>query len=220
LTENKFQAFSSLLLEWYFKEDKRTFPWRQKKNPYEILIAEIMLQRTRAEQVAPVFLSFIKKFPSPELLTKANVSELEVFFSRLGLLWRAKKVKFLAEKLCSDFNGSVPTSRNALLSLPGIGEYVSDAVLCFAFEEDRAIVDSNVCRILGRVFSIKSTGEARRNPVYREIAEKLTPRGKCREFNWALIDHANEICTPKNPKCPICPLNGICDYFNALNQRT
>lgn len=213
MTEGKYQIFSSCLLEWYLKEDKRTFPWRLRRDPYEILVAEIMLQRTKAEQVAPVFLSFIKRFPSPELLAKAELSEIEVFFSRLGLLWRAKKVKFLAEKLSSDFKGKVPNNRDKLLSLPGIGEYVGDAVLCFAFKEDRAIIDSNVCRILGRVFNIKAKGEARRDPVYRKIAKQLVPSGKCREFNWAVIDYANEICIPRKPKCSICPLNSICDYF-------
>lgn len=214
--EDKLAAFSSLLLKWYFDEDRRSFPWRQIKDPYYILIAEIMLQRTKADQVVPVFLSFIKHFPSVQMLGEASLPEIRKHFSKLGLIWRAKNVKRLGEKLVKDFDGEVPKERNQLITLPGVGEYAADAVLCFAFAEDVAIIDSNVCRVIGRVFGLKPKGEARRDPTYREIAEQLLPKGKCREFNWALIDHASTICTPRNPKCRICPLNSICDFYASL----
>jgi A/G-specific adenine glycosylase len=211
--ETKLTAFSSLLLNWYFEEDNRSFPWRKTEDPYHILIAEIMLQRTRAEQVAPVFLSFIKRFPSPCELSKADISEIEMFFSKLGLIWRVEKVKRLGEVLVQNYDGKIPRNRNQLMSLPGVGEYVADAVLCFAFNKDIAIIDSNVCRVLGRVFNLKTKSEARRDRLYRETANRLIPEGKCKEFNWALIDHASSICTPKNPKCTKCPLRTICDFF-------
>ncbi|MEM2129636.1 MAG: hypothetical protein QXZ70_03450, partial [Candidatus Bathyarchaeia archaeon] len=194
--------------------DKRSFPWRKSKDPYQILIAEIMLQRTKAEQVVPVFLKFIERFPSPKELNNAKMSEIESYFDKLGLIWRAKKVKCLSEKLVGDYNGSVPRERSKLLALPGVGDYVADAVRCFAFDEDVAIIDSNVCRVLRRVFGLEPKSEARRSPLYKEIAEQLAPRGKCKEYNWAIIDHASDICRPKNPKCEICSLNTICNYYN------
>lgn len=125
----------------------------------------------------------------------------------------------MAEKLSEDYKGQVPKKKDQLLLIPGVGEYVSDAVLCFAHEENTAIIDSNVCRVLGRVFGLTAAGEARRDPVYRQIAERLVPKGKCREFNWALIDHASIICTPRKPKCKICPLNSICDFCGSLTEQ-
>lgn len=211
--ETKLAVFSSLLLKWYFEENKRTFPWRKSHDPYQILIAEIMLQRTKAEQVAPIFLSFIKKFPSPHELSEASISEIKMFFSKLGLIWRAEKVKHLGEALVQNYNGRIPEQRNQLMLLPGVGEYVADAVLCFAFNKNVAIIDSNVCRVLRRVFNLKTRSEARRDRLYRETATCLIPDGKCKEFNWALIDHASSICTPKNPKCIKCPLRTICDFY-------
>lgn len=216
--ESKFQTVSSQLLEWYFKEDTRSFPWRLTEDPYSILVAEMMLQRTKAKQVVPVFLSFMKRFPSLDALSEADLTEIEKYFSKLGLLWRAKKFKFMADKISRDFKGQVPKKKDQLLSIPGVGEYVSDAVLCFAYREDTAIVDSNVCRVLGRIFGLKVKGEARRDPVYKQIAERLVPKGRCREFNWALIDYAHEICTPQNPKCIVCSLDSICDYFLSQQQ--
>lgn len=216
--ENKFSVFNSQLLEWYFTQDKRNFPWRKTKDPYGILVAEIMLQRTKANQVVPVYLSFMKRFPSPDELCRAGLTEIEEYFSKLGLMWRAKKVKLMAKKLSLDFKGLVPRKKSQLLSIPGVGEYVSDAVLCFAFREDTPIVDSNVCRVLGRVFDLKPKGEPRRDPIYRQVATQLIPEGKCSEFNWALIDHANEICTPRNPKCEICPLNRVCSYYASKQK--
>lgn len=213
--EVKIAAFSQLLLKWYYREDKRSFPWRESKNPYHILMAEIMLQRTKADQVVPAYLSFIQRFPSVNDLSKARLPQIEVYFSKLGLLWRAKNVARLADTLVRNF-GEIPSTREELMSLPGVGEYVADAVLCFAYDRDVAIVDANVCRVIGRVFGLKPKGEARRDPAYRRTAEQLLPKGKCSEFNWALIDHASMICRPTNPKCGICPLNHICNYYASL----
>jgi len=211
--ENKITSCSSRLLEWYYNKNKRTFPWRQSRDPYQILIAEVMLQRTRAEQVVPVFRSFLQRFPSPQVLSKARLSEIENYFSKLGLLWRAKTVKSLSRSLSKDFNGTIPRQRSQLMLLPGVGEYVAKAVMCFAFGERVAVVDSNVCRVIGRVFGLKTSGEPRRNRIYNEIAERLVPDRKCREYNWAIIDHASTVCIPRKPKCSICSLNDICDYY-------
>jgi A/G-specific adenine glycosylase len=215
--KDKFGSFCSLLLNWYFVHDKRSFPWRKSKDPYKILVAELMLQRTKANQVVPAFLSFVERFPSVSALGTANLSEIQGYFSKLGLFWRAKNIARLAEKL-GDFEGKVPRNRDQLMSLPGVGDYVADAVRCFAFGEEVVIIDSNVCRILGRVFGLKPKGEARRDSTYRETANSLLPNDRHREFNWALIDHASMICTPRNPKCKICPLNSICDYYAGIGK--
>jgi A/G-specific adenine glycosylase len=202
------------LLQWWIK-NRRDFPWRVSNDPYEILIAEIMLQRTRAEQVVPIYECFIKKFPTIQRLNRATSPQIKRYFERLGLLWRAGLVKQMASALITHFDGRVPNNRADLLSIPAIGDYVADAVLSFAYGQNVAVVDANVCRVVGRVFGMDWKGEARRKPVFKKTVDRLLPKGKAKEFNWAMIDHASLICLPRNPLCGICPLSCLCTYATA-----
>lgn len=201
---------SRLLARW--RKSKRDYPWRKEKDPYKVLIAEIMLQRTKADQVMPVYPSFIKRFPTPRALAAARLEDVEGFFLRLGLIWRAEKVKGLGDALVTNFNGRVPDTREGLLSLPGVGEYAADAVLASVYGKNVAAVDANVCRIIGRLFDVKARGEARRDPKFRKVAQQMVPEGRAKEFNWAMIDLAATICLPRKPRCEICPLIGFCHY--------
>jgi len=203
---------SERLLVWW-RRNKRNFPWREERDPYRIMVAEILLQRTRAEQVKKIYRSFLARFPTPESLAGAREEEIEDFFSRLGLMWRAKKMKALGEAIVSRFGGLVPESREELLTLPGVGEYVASAVQVFAFGRDMAVVDANVCRVLGRIFGVRPKGEARRDRRFAEIARSLLPPGGAREFNWAVIDFASSVCVPGKPKCHECPISFFCKYF-------
>lgn len=205
------KRISSLLIKWY-RNNGRKYPWRKDRTPYRILIAEIMLQRTKADQVAPVYLSFLNEFPDPERLGKASKEEIAKYFLKLGLIRRARLVELLGKELLARFNGKIPRNRKELLSLPSVGEYMADALLCFAFDEDVAVVDSNVCRIIGRVFNLKARGEARRDPQFRQAVNKLLPRSKAKEFNWGIIDLGALVCTPQNPSCDLCPLEPWCIY--------
>ena len=200
------------LLEWYEKNG-RDYPWRRSRDSYKVLIAEIMLQRTKADQVLPVYLSFIRKFPTVQKLSRASLEEVRSYFDRLGLMWRAGLVKRLAEELINRFDGRVPENRSELLSLPSVGEYMADAVLSFALGEDVAVIDANVCRVIGRIFGLKSRGEARRNKQFRYVAQRIVPKGKARRLNWAIIDLAALVCTPKNPRCNMCPLRERCSFY-------
>ena len=211
----KKKTLVSLLLKWYEKNG-RDYVWRRQTDPYEILMAEIMLQRTKADQVEPVYLDFIKRFSDVEKLNQATEQEGEEYFSRLGLLWRSRLVKRLACELADRFGGMIPDSRDVLLSLPAVGEYMADAVLSFAYGKDVAVVDVNVCRVIARVFGIKSRGEARRDIKFRKVANEILPIGRAKEFNWAIIDFAALVCTPRNPKCDNCPINEFCFYYQQL----
>jgi A/G-specific adenine glycosylase len=214
----KTENIASLLLEW-FNENGREYPWRKKTSPYRILMAEIMLQRTKADQVLPVYKSFLKKFPDLDTLAKASSKEIEMVFAQLGLRWRAERVRKLVSVLISDYNRQIPDIREKLLSLPSIGEYVADAILCFAYERDIAVVDSNVCRVIGRVFGLKARGEARRDPKFRQVAQQLVPKGKAKEFNWAIIDLGAMICTPRNPFHASCPIKSYCTYYRHNKEK-
>jgi len=206
---NRKEEFVRRLLRW-FRENGRNYPWRQSTDPYRVLMAEIMLQRTKADQVLPVYLSFIERFPTPRALAMAPPDEIRKVFASLGLMWRAERVMKLGAVLMSDHRGRVPDTREELLSLPGVGEYAADAVLCFAYGRNVAVVDANVCRVIGRVFGLKPRGEARRDPRYRSIVQGMIPGERARESNWALIDLASLICPPRNPKHMECPLLKIC----------
>lgn len=218
VTENTVKLVQEKLLKW-FDVHGRSYPWRRTSDPYRILIAEIMLQRTKAEQVLPIYTAFLEKFPDVRSLAQASLEEIKEFFRKLGLVWRAEKVKSLAATLLSRYNGGIPAKREELMSLPSIGDYVADAVLCFAYSKDIAVIDANVCRVISRLFGVELRREARRDPKLRELAHQLVPAGKAKEFNWAMIDLASLLCVPRIPRCTKCPLRGVCLYIISSNKQ-
>lgn len=206
------------ILEWWYR-NRRDYPWRHERDPYRILIAEIMLQRTKADQVVPVYQEFLRRYPSIESLSKAKLEDVESFFDRLGLRWRAKRVIEMAKYVVNEYGGRLPRKREELLKIPMIGEYMADALLSFAYGENIAVVDANVVRVLGRLLCMKPRGEARRDPRFRRIANMMVPRDRAREYNWAIIDFAALICTPRKPKCSICPLKNSCCFYRKSRER-
>ncbi len=208
------KTFTELILRW-FEKNHRDFPWRHKNDPYLILIAEIMLQRTKADQVTPVYEDFLHEFPTIRALHNARLPQIRKYFERLGLFWRASLVKCMADDVVARFSSQIPSERDKLLSIPAVGDYMADAVLAFAFRKNAAVVDVNVCRVVGRVFGLDLKGEGRRKPVFKKILKELLPLHKAREFNWAIIDLASLVCLSKMPLCWKCPLKDICEYSRA-----
>jgi A/G-specific adenine glycosylase len=212
-------ALVQSLLEWY-RENGRDFPWRESfttPDPYAVLFTEIMLQRTKADQVAPVYEEFLKRYPSFDKLFAAPSQDVIALFSRLGLKWRAKSVIKLIKAL-KKMNGIVPDDLHTLRQLPGVGDYVAAAVLCYAFGENTAPVDANVVRVISRLFGMRITSDAgRRNQTLRETVESLVPEEKPRDFNLAMLDFAAMVCKPK-PLCVQCPLGEDCIYYAESKQ--
>jgi len=207
------------LIEWWFRNG-RSYPWRKTSSPYRIVIAEIMLQRTRADQVLPVYFEFLKKFPTIFDLAKAPENEIGSFFKKLGLLWRAGLVKKMADFVVKKYDGILPRNRKDLLRIPAIGEYISSAMLSLAYGQPVVVIDSNVCRIVMRVYGLEIRGEVRRNKTVRELAnEMLPPKEKSRFLNLALIDFGALICKPAKPLCIECPISSSCDYYHKKTQR-
>jgi len=217
ISHEKIRIIREELLSW-FKKNGRDYPWRRTKDPYKILIAEIMLQRTKADQALPVYEEFIERFPDPVSLSRADPGVVRSYFLRLGLLWRADLIIKLATELIERFEGKIPSDRKDLLSLPSIGDYIADAVLSFAYGKDVPVIDSNVCRVLRRIFGLKPRGEARRDKRFRALARLLVPPDRSREFNWAIIDFASMVCAPKRPRCGKCPLKPICLYAGEMHK--
>jgi A/G-specific adenine glycosylase len=206
--------FQNTILDW-FKENGRKYPWRIEKDPYKILIAEIMLQRTRVGQVLPVYKEFIKKFPDVQSVADSEEKDISFFISKLGLFWRSKLIKETAKNIIHEYKGKVPADRKELLKIPGIGDYIADAMISFAFNGKRIVIDSNVIRLVTRFFGIESTGEMRRNKKFIDFCQNLSntlDSKNIHNFNWALIDHSAAICKP-TPVCKKCPLSENCDYF-------
>lgn len=202
--------FKKLLTEWG-TQHFRSFPWRQTGDPYYVLLAEVMLQRTRANQVVPVYLEMIEKYPSLEALADAPADEIARVMLPLGLTYRAKRLKAIAKMVILQFNGTIPSEANQLIQFPGIGHYIANAVCCFAFGKSLPIVDANILRILGRVFGLKFDANSHKKGEPWNFL-KLFVRENAQQFNWALLDHGDMICTPTNPKCSVCPLSVICAY--------
>jgi len=209
--DTKENAFVNRLAKW-FSSSGRDFPWRHEKDHYKILVTEKLLQQTTYGHVMKVYKTFFQKFPDVKNLAKAEVSEIENIIRRLGFQrQRAKQFKEMALTLIETHGSEVPSNKEDLLRLNGVGEYVANAVLCFAFNKDVAILDMNVRRVTGRYFGWKECKDA-------DMVEKLRamiPRGKAKEFNWAIIDFSALICSRK-PKCNICFLSDLCLYYQAL----
>jgi A/G-specific adenine glycosylase len=216
-------AITSKLLRWFSKNGRR-FPWREtfeRPDPYIVLFTEIMLQRTKAEQVIPVYLEFVRRYPTFEILAKAPRRDVEHLFSRLGLVWRAKKVTELVEFLQGHFHGRIPDDPLMLRELPGVGDYVAKAVLCYAFGKNEAPIDTNVVRVISRLFGKRLNPDlGRRNKTILSLTQSLVPKGKdARSFNLALLDLGALICRTR-PRCDECPLNLECEYYRQSSPLT
>ena len=208
------QEPSEAILKW-FDHNGRRFPWREERDPFHILLVEIMLQRTRAAQVQRIYRSILASYPTPDALSLATQQQIEDAFRPLGLRWRAGLVRALAKDLVMSFNGRVPESRRELLSLPGVGDYMADAVLSFAYGRDVAVLDANVSRVIARYHGIVPRGEARRDQQIRVALDSMLPTTRSREFNWGMIDIGATICTVRRPSCQRCPLKTTCRFAGA-----
>ena len=212
--------FSRPLLKW-FRTDGRDFPWRHTVDPYQVLLAEKLLQQTSVRKVLiDLYLYLIEKYPTPNHLAVADIQELADMIHPLGLHYRARDLVLMAKDIKEKFDGRVPDNLSSLLSIYGVGDYSARAVLSFAYGRDIAVVDTNVARILYRVFAIpgKFPQNPARNRKLLEIASALVRRKQSKEFNWAMIDLGALICLPSKPLCFKCPLNKICE-FNLENER-
>lgn len=196
------------LLIWW-GNNARQFPWRAESDPYSVLVAEIMLRRTQAKQVAPIYSRFLAAFPDARSLSIAGPERIRRLLRPLGLRWRAEDMVRLARA----FRGLV-LRRNEfpedLAALPGVGPYVEAAVRCFSEGRAVAVVDTNSARVAARLFGIRSRGEPRRSPAIRAALQRLVDARRPKDVNWALLDLAATVCRASVPVCSCCPLDRVC----------
>lgn len=206
------KEFSHKLLEWW-SENKQGFPWRNTRDPYLILVAEVLLRKTTAKQVERIYDSFLNVYPTSKALSRATEEKLRRLLSPLGMEHiRAKLFIKLADAIVSH-DGKIPRSEEDLRALPGVGEYSANAVLCLAYGKNVPMVDTNAVRVVQRVFNFASSkARAKDDPYLWDFVRDLIPAYRARDFNLAVIDFAHKVCKPKNPHCYSCPLKALCTY--------
>jgi A/G-specific adenine glycosylase len=189
----------------------RPFPWRETRDPWAVLVSEVMLQQTQATRVVAPFLGFLERFPTASACAHAGLGPVLEAWAGLGYNRRARQLHHAAQAIVETYGGAVPADLGALRGLPGVGPYTARAVLIFAFGRDEAVVDVNVARVLARAVS----GTPLPRGATQSLADTLVPRGRAWEWNQALIDLGAELCTARTPACGRCPLSPSCAWFNA-----
>jgi A/G-specific adenine glycosylase len=218
ISNTKKKAFHKCLLEW-FGEHKRDFPWRNQKDPYNVLVSEVFLQKTDAAKALPAYRTFIRKYPSAARLKAANKADLMTIIKKIGLLYRVDRLSSIGKTLTDKYAGNVPADIKELLSFDGLGKYGASAVLCFAFNKREPIVDGNVVRIFERIFGFKSLkGRSRDDASLWAFAKSLLPTKNARDYNYALLDFSALQCTAKKVDHEACPLKTICAYYQNTKK--
>ncbi len=209
--------FTRRLLSWYRKQ-ARDLPWRRTRNPYHVIVSEFMLQQTQVSRVELYYRKFLARYPTLESLSRARPRGVRETWEGLGYYRRAENLHRLAQVVVKDHAGVIPSDPEVLETLPGVGAYTAGAVASFAYERRSAAVDTNVIRVLGRVFSGArfavrgARGKAANTRRIWEIAEGLLPRkgAVVWEFNQALMDLGATICVARKPRCAQCPVTTVC----------
>jgi len=212
LANKDIRFFRRKIMHW-FDNNKREYPWRQTKDPFKVLIAEMMLRRTKADQVKPVYERIFTEYPDIESFANAEEQKINEIIYPLGLKWRTPAFVLVAREIKDRYQGEVPMDRDKLLGLSGVGDYVAGAVLSIAFGKKEWIVDSNIVRLFRRYFGVKTSSDGRRNKHIIEMAKLYATSRDPRKANLAILDFAALICTPQKPRHEKCPLRINCQFY-------
>ena len=195
------------LANWHSKAG-RNYPWREDGDPWHVLLTEMCLHRTRADQVAAAFPRLIEVAGTPDDLI-SNWADVNEVVSHLGLKWRADNMLLMANLINERFGGEVPSSWHELTALPGVGDYVASATMCFAFAKDSVLLDTNTNRIARRW-----VGESSLRPwqARKVLFEHSGPEGPDAQWNYMLLDLGALVCTARTPQCGLCPVSGHCQF--------
>ncbi len=205
------------LLSWYKKSGRR-FYWRKSGlSQYQYIIAEVLLQRTKAETIAKFYPDFITEFPTWRSLANSDLASIELFLRPVGLYTqRAARLQNLAKEMVKR-NGRLPRDRADLESIPFMGQYIGNAVELVIFNEPSPLVDVNMARVIERFFGPRKMADIRYDPYLQNLAYKIVDHPKAKHINWAVLDFAALICQSRRPKCGGCIIRSKCVYFSTLN---
>jgi A/G-specific adenine glycosylase len=204
--------FRRRLLAWG-REHRRSFPWRETDDPWRVLVAEVLLQRSRGKTVAKVYEDLFRRWPDAGALSRAHESSIAKVIRPLGLVRRAGTLRAMAREVVR--LGGVPRDLDALVTLPGVGRYAGNATLVVAFGNWAPVVDGVSTRVYRRYLGLPSDLPATSDRSLWDEVARATPPNASKEWNWAVLDLAADVCLPANPRCESCPLLERCAFANA-----
>jgi A/G-specific adenine glycosylase len=215
------QWFRRRLLAWY-RQHGRTLPWRETRDPYHILVSEIMLQQTQVDRVLPKYQEWLDRYPSLAALAAAPEADVVKTWYPLGYNVRPRRLQAIARESVEKYNGELPHDETTLRSFKGIGAYTAGAVMSFAFGKRAAILDTNVARVLFRVFVGRGDRDSGAMEKHLwEISRAVLPHRHVFDFNQALMDFGATLCNARKPQCMMCPMTSKCRAypFNPEHER-
>jgi len=204
------RSFQRRVLAWYAAHG-RNLPWRKTRDPYAILVSEILSHQTQIARVIPVYEALLKRYPTAQAMALAPVEAVKAITDPLGYKIRGQWLHGAALQVADRFGGVMPQTLPELRQLPGIGPYTAGAVMSFAHQRDAAVLDTNVARLLRRYFGVTAAASARTHELW-SLAAAVIPKGKGYLINQALMDLGAMICRAKAPRCNACPLRRSCDF--------
>jgi A/G-specific adenine glycosylase len=216
---SRVRRFQLRVLQWY-RLYRRDFPWRRRsRTRYEVVVSEILLQRTRAETVKTYYRGFLHAFPSWSALAGASEASLCKVLEPIGL-WRQRAAVLRSlSHVVNKSGGRLPRNRPELERLPGIGQYIASAVLSICYNKPEPLLDINMARLLERYFGPRKLADIRYDPYLQVLSRRVLPNRRVREFNWAMLDFASMVCTSKNPSHDQCPLRTHCSFWKLKKRQ-
>ena len=213
IKDSEIKFFQESILTWYARNG-RHFSWRNKSaSNYEVIIAEIFLQRTKAETVAAFLPSFYSKYPSWKQLGGATEEELKLQIKPLGLYnQRGRRLFNLAQKL-KERNGHFPKNRDLVEEMPMMGQYISNAFELYILKKPSPLLDVNMARVLERFFGPRKLSDIRYDPYLQELANSVVNHPEAKDVNWSILDLGSLVCKSRNYNCSCCPLNQKCNFY-------
>ncbi len=205
--KDKLARLRAAFLNWYDR-NRRDLPWRRSRDPYAIWVSEVMLQQTRVAAVVEKYLAFMARFPTVFALASASEQEVLALWSGLGYYRRARMLHKAAQVVAASAQGRMPKTAAELRALPGIGGYTAAAIASIAFQEQVAVIDGNVERVLCRIAGWDANGGHRQK--VEELAGQLVDIERPGDFNQAIMELGATVCLPRNPQCLVCPVSGDC----------
>ncbi|MEG3954190.1 A/G-specific adenine glycosylase [Microcoleus sp. herbarium2] len=225
-SENAALGKESANLDWFryqlgvwASQNLRDFPWRRTNDPYAIFIAEFLLQKTGAATAVPVYQTFIERYPNLASLAAASLEDVAGLLQPLGLHFRADRLCRSVQIILEQHDGKIPRTESELLELPGVGLYTARSICAHAFSQPKAVLDTNVARILERFFGLQGNRVKSRCKLLWKAAEQVAPDRDVGKWNLTLLDFGAMICTAKNPNCVDCPLQDRCHYVKLTHPQ-
>jgi A/G-specific adenine glycosylase len=210
------RSFQRRVLAWYATHG-RDLPWRRTRDPYAILVSEILSHQTQISRVVPVYEAILQRYPTPQAMADAPVEAVKAITDPLGYKIRGRWLHGAAFQVADRFGGVMPQTMPGLRQLPGIGRYTAGAIMSFAHQRDAPVLDTNIARLLRRYFGVVATPRARTNELW-SLAAAVIPRGKGYLINQGLMDLGAMVCRAKAPRCTSCPLRRSCDFRRNRRQ--